>query len=198
MRFGPLSLVCFLALIGCAGPVPTAPSGANSGPTASPQLGSNPAAAAPAPSQSEPRSREQSKFGVEEEIERPVSLPEDVLEVLRRDERNRQSLSQGQSPNDIPASWFVASEVRLKDDDLRDLIVTAADPRLLGANLAPFWIFRNTPQGHKLALRVSALDLMVLNTRTEGYRDIRTRAATANRVRTTLFRFDGSNYRARR
>src|SRR5215217_1920061 len=101
MRSGPLSLVCFLALIGCNGTVPSTPSGADSSSTASPQLGSSPpAVAVTTPSQSEPRSREQSKFGVEEEIEHPVSLPEDVLEVLRHDERNRQSLSQGQSPND--------------------------------------------------------------------------------------------------
>jgi hypothetical protein len=183
-----LSLVAFFALLGCAGPVPSTPSGASSTPTPSPQV----------PQQSKARPREQTKFGVEEEVEHPVDLPEDVLQILRRDERNQQSLSQGQSPNDIPASWFVASQVRLNDDDLPDLIVTAADPRLLGANVAPFWVFRNTPQGHRLALSVSALSLEVLNTRTQRYRDIRATAATANKVLTTLFRFNGSAYRARR
>jgi len=193
-----LLLVGFFALVGCAGSIPGTPGGASPTAVASPQGGSNTPVTIQSPQPGKTKSGEQSKFSVEEEVQHPVGVPEDVLQILRQDERNRQTLSQGQSPSDIPASWFVASEIRLNDDDLPDLIVTAADPRLLGANMGPFWIFRNTPQGHKLVLNVSTHDLDVLSTRTQGHRDIRARAATANRVLTTVFRFDGSEYRTRR
>jgi hypothetical protein len=67
---------------------------------------------------------------------------------------------------------------------------------LFGANIVPFWIFRNTPQGHELALSVSALGLDVLNTKTNGYRDIRTTTATASSGYAISFKFNGKKYQA--
>src|SRR5262249_4722445 len=95
MRFS-LLLVCCLALLGCAIPIPTVPpSSTTTTLTASPEA----RIGLPIPTQTRQRgqvkSREQSTFGVEEKIERPVSVPEDVLQILRRDERNQQSLAQG-------------------------------------------------------------------------------------------------------
>lgn len=137
---------------------------------------------------------QQTIFGVEESVTRPVDLPEDVLKILREDKRNRESLEKGQSISDIPASWFAASEINLNEDKLPDLIVIATEPRLFGANLAPFWVFRNTTQGNKLVLSVSALGLEALHTRTNGFRDIRSTIATARGVFTTIFKFDGDAY----
>jgi hypothetical protein len=139
------------------------------------------------------RKREQLSFSVEEKPKRPVMVPKDVMQILRRDERNRR-IAQG----NLPKSWFVASELHLNDDDLPDLIVMAANPRLAGANIGPFWVFRNTSQGHQLILSESALVLDVLNTRTNRYRDIRLIALTATEKSTVTYKFNGSAYQPHR
>lgn len=138
---------------------------------------------------------EQLRFDAEEAIRNPTSVSEDVLQILRRDERNQTCLAANESPSNIPVSWFVASEINLNHDGLTDLVVTAANPCLFGANINPFWIFHGTPRGQQLALSVSALSLEVLNTRTKGFRDIRTTAATAKEVLITIYSFDGGEYR---
>src|ERR1043165_648908 len=144
------------------------------------------------------RPREQTSFGAEEKTEHPVALPADVLQALRRDERNQTCLAEGRSARDIPASWFVASEIDLNNDRLPDLIITAKNPCLFGANINPFWVFSNSPRGHRLVLNVSTLGLDVLKTKSNGYRDIRVQAATATTLHTTIFKYDGRKYRAYR
>jgi hypothetical protein len=139
------------------------------------------------------RYSEQLSFSVEEKPEHPVAVPEDVLQILRRNERNRR-LAQGEAP----ASWFVASEIHLNDDDLPDLIVMPSNPRLLGANIGPFWVFRNTPRGHELVLSESALVLDVLDTRTNSLRDLRLIALSAKEKFTVTYKFDGTAYQAGR
>ncbi|MGH9905048.1 MAG: hypothetical protein ACRD8U_05610 [Pyrinomonadaceae bacterium] len=148
-------------------------------------------------SQSEGISREQTRFGPEEKIDRPVSVAIDVLQTLRLDERNKRVLSGEEPANAIFASWFTASEIDLNDDDNRDLVVQGTHPRLLGANLAPFWIFRKTSQGNELVLSVSALGLELLNTKTNGYKNILARQATSIEVRNTSYEFDGHKYQKR-
>jgi hypothetical protein len=144
--------------------------------------------------QGKPRD-EQLHFGAEEAIRNPTSVSEEVLQILRRDERNQTCLAANELPSDIPASWFVASEVSLNRDGLTDLVVTAANPCLFGANINPFWIFHGTPRGQQLVLSVSALSLEVLDTRTKGFRDIRASAATATEVLITVYSFNGGEYR---
>jgi hypothetical protein len=73
--------------------------------------------------------------------------------------------------------------------------VTARNKCLLGANLVPFWVFRKTAEKHELVLSITALGLEVLNTKTNDYSDIRIASATAQSVRTVIFKFDGRQYR---
>jgi hypothetical protein len=42
-----------------------------------------------------------------------VPIPKDALEILRADEWVQTCLEKGQSPNEIPASWFAASRIHL-------------------------------------------------------------------------------------
>jgi hypothetical protein len=72
--------------------------------------------------------------------------------------------------------------------------VPAENRRLIGANVASFWIFRKTAAGYSLVFDESVHDLEVLESRTNGYRDIRTTSATAVSVTTLLFRFNGEKY----
>src|SRR6266446_4003513 len=108
--------------------------------------------------------KEQSHFGAEVAIRKPVEIPTDVLSILREDKRNQTCLKDSESPTSITSSWFVGTRIHLNGNGDADLIVTARNACLLGANIVPFWVFRNTQRGHELVLSVSALGLDVLNT----------------------------------
>lgn len=142
--------------------------------------------------------KEQSHFGAEVTIKKATEIPTDVLSILREVKRNQTCLRDGASPTNITSSWFVGSRIHLNGDGDADLVVTARNECLLGANIVPFWVFRSTSHGHDLVLSVSALGLDVLNTKTNNYRDIRTRAATARSVHAIIFKFDGKRYRSQR
>lgn len=148
--------------------------------------------------QSIQKAREQVVFNAEDAIQHPVGVPAEVLQLLRRDERNRTCLEDNQSADDIPPTWFTASEIDLNNDKEKDLIVKANNPCLFGANIDPFWVFRKSTDGYELVLRVHTLSLEVLDISTRGYRDIRTQAATAKEVLTTMYKFDGNKYKAMR
>ena len=137
---------------------------------------------------------EQATFGAEIEIDHPVPIPNGVLQVLRKDKRNQQLLKQ--DPHRIAASSFVASKIHLNDDGRPDLIVGASDVRLLGANLAPFWVFVDTGRGHRLVLRTHTLVLDILKSRTEGHRNIRAIETTAVEATGTIFTFRNGKYHA--
>src|SRR6266851_5660555 len=88
------------------------------------------------------RASEQSHFGAEVRIRNPIEIPSDVLSVLRNVKRNQTCLRDGQSTEDITKSWFVGSKINLNGDRVADLVVTARNECLMGANIVPFWVFR--------------------------------------------------------
>jgi hypothetical protein len=141
---------------------------------------------------------QQARVNIEEMPEQPVTVPPQVLQVLSRDERVMSCLAEGEGPDKIEAAWFVATPMPLRSDSAQDLLVMPANPCLLGANIGPFWIFVSTPKGQKLVLRVDAHSLVLLDSSTKGYRDIRAEAATSSEVTRTVFRFDGKQYRVSR
>jgi hypothetical protein len=192
-----LSIICF-AWSGCADHSSTVQA-VNLGSTqpASPVVEKTPLVPVQDQQQEQAEPHEQSSFGAEEEIKNPSGVPEDVLQILQRDERNRTCLAANEAPESIPSSWFVASEINLNNDGLKDLVVTAVNPCLFGANINPFWIFRGTPQGQELVLSLSTLNLEVLDAKTKNHRDILAIAATSKEVLTTVYRFDGGRYRKR-
>ncbi len=186
------ALVSALTLAGCVSPTPS---------NLHRVQRATPAELAPANSSSaspaQIRRAEQTTFGAEEEILRPVNMPADVLQILRHTDRNQRALRAGESVNDILASWFVASEINLNDDSLPDIIVQPANPRLFGANLIHLWVFHKTPKGNELALSVDALRLELLTKKRNGYRNIRTTKATAIEVVSSVYEFNGDKYEKR-
>jgi hypothetical protein len=138
---------------------------------------------------------EQSLFGMEgPAIERPVTLPAGVLKILQKNDFVLTCLEKDRSPNEIPASWFVGSEIHLDGPGQIDLIVVPKNGCLLGANVGPFWIFRKVRMSYVLILDVSSHDLEVLGTRWNGLRDIKIWSATVNTLTSEVFRFDGQRY----
>jgi hypothetical protein len=141
----------------------------------------------------------QTLFQLEERFTDPSPLPASVLETLQADTSNQQLFencpTRG-SQHTIPSSWFLAAEVDLKRGDLSGLVVRADNCCLWGANIGPFWVFRRTNIGYELVLDASALGLELLDTRTNGYRDIRLSSAFGGEVHSTVFKFIEGRYRA--
>jgi hypothetical protein len=155
-------------------------------------------------------SREQSQFSMETgavPVRSPKDLPQGALQLLRED---RMILNCSQAakmqPDQVPASWFVASEIHLDGSVEKDLVVQGRDLHLtpapnrclMGANVAPFWVLRKTRTGYSLVLSVAAHDLGVLETRSKGFRDIEAFAMTAVTGFSATYEFDGEKYQVSR
>ena len=66
---------------------------------------------------------------------------------------------------------------------------------LAGGNIGPFWIYRKTPEGYSLLLELATKNLKVLNSRTNGYRDIQLMSNSASQYSVSILKFDGTEYR---
>lgn len=143
-----------------------------------------------------PLPQEQSHFELEQDLAAPVALPDNVLEMLRRDPIVLASrcVEPGQPSEQISASFFEASRLHLHSSHQADLIVKPKNPCLSGANIGPFWIFRHISDRYKLILSVSALGLEILNSRSHGYRDLLAGAVIAGKVVNVTYKFDGNTY----
>ncbi|MGB6822175.1 MAG: hypothetical protein WBE21_08850 [Candidatus Acidiferrales bacterium] len=147
---------------------------------------------------------------VDEPVLHPVSLPAGALRVLGESEDVTSCLKREGVPRDkIPASWFVASRIRLDGPRETDFVVLPnltlnAGPEgpnaamcFLGANIASFWVVRKTSHGYQLALAVRSHDLEISKNRTKGLRDIKAIAImqAGTYISTVIYRFDGKTYR---
>lgn len=161
---------------------------------------------------------EQTGFGADwgpggEFIRKPVELPAGAVEVLRdtlsMDRGTVHCLkTEGITPEQVPASWFLASQIHLDGPDEIDLIVQPNLPKiapggppnvpearcLLGANIGPFWVLRNTRGRYGLLLETYALGLEVLDSRSNSYRDIQTVSSTAVTRTTLLYKMAVAQY----
>lgn len=141
-------------------------------------------------------SLEQTHFSAEDAgVKHPVPLPSQVVEILRRDELVRDVLeNRNMTPDNLPASWFSASEITLGSLGEKDLIVAAEGP-LVGGNVDTYWVFIRKDKGYVLVLTIPTHDLIVKSSRFGGYRNLEVLAATASTVTTVYLRFDGRQYR---
>jgi hypothetical protein len=137
------------------------------------------------------------------ELSRPIDLPENALKVLRKDEFVRSCLGDSTSPEGIPAYWFVGSEIRLGarqgENDLviqpRDLPGSPSENRCLWhSHSIPFWVLKKTANGYALIMEDNAQVLKVLNSRSNGFRDIETLMSTTSGRTTSVFKWDGHPY----
>jgi hypothetical protein len=70
------------------------------------------------------RTHDQSVFTMEGvPVSKPVDLPESALQVLRKNKFVLSCLEGGQTPEDIPEVWFVASKIHLGETQEMDLVV---------------------------------------------------------------------------
>lgn len=145
---------------------------------------------------------EQSKFNADELVKRPVPVPDNILDILLRDSTVAGCI------NDNPilhrpslGSWFVASEIHLDGDNEADMVVLpiAQGEACLcfhsAEGISWFWVFRPVGRGYELALKAAGLELLVLNTKHNGYRDIRIGGQVGKFGTKVVFRFAHGLYR---
>jgi len=127
---------------------------------------------------------EQTDFGADSELERPIPVPEAALKALRN--------ALQATPDELPAEQLRGSEVHLGGSTEADLIV----PVIGGGHAAFFYILRPTSVGYQLIFDSGGDSMTVLRTRSHGYRDLQVEGLTmaGKNVTTAIYRFDGHKY----
>jgi len=157
--------------------------------------------------------QEQTAFEAEPDLDvmhinKPVEIPDGALQVLRDLSRRPADClkDSGVTPEQVPASWFIASAVHLNGPDEVDFIVLLNEPAIahpnipggcmLPANGNYFWVLG--PGGasgkYRLLLESYGHGLDVLNSRTNRYKDIRIAMANLNGATSLLFKFATQQY----
>jgi hypothetical protein len=139
---------------------------------------------------------EQTRFTAEDTgAQSPVEIPHEVMTILAADDAvKRQMANQEPTMADLPQARFSASKIRLGPPKTVGLIVQATGP-LAGGNVSAFWVFIQLDGTWKQALMVPAHDLIVMQTRSNGYRNLEASATTCCKITTARFRFDGREYK---
>lgn len=135
-------------------------------------------------------------FSMEFPPEHPVALNQAAKKALASDPAVADVMrDDGLTIDTIPKDWFTASEVHLTSEAQADLLVMG-----LGISLGPytagFWILRKTPQGYDLLLSTNSHGLEILQTSTNGLRDIETGLTAGGSTYSQSFKFDGHRYQA--
>ena len=120
---------------------------------------------------------EQTGFGVEGAFQKPVAMPAGALLALRTSKPTHWLLQEcaeeeGILTAEIPASWFVASEIRLTTKRASGLVVRGEHECLAGAHITEFWVLEKLATGYRVVFQGRGDGLSVLPTRTHGYRDL--------------------------
>jgi hypothetical protein len=130
----------------------------------------------------------------DESVKHPVPLPPAVLAELARDPDLGAVLkAESLTPDNLPASWFLVSEIHLGGPAEKDLVVIGVGP-VRGANVTKFWLFRARNADYELLLSAPALGLEIKKSRTNGYRNIELASATASQLSTLECTFRGGVY----
>lgn len=133
----------------------------------------------PCVAQSEPHNapKQQTSFGVEEPFERPVALPSEALEALESSKLSADMLRdcaerEGIKVSEIPASWFVGSQVELSGLRSSGLVVRAEHGCFWGAHITQFWLLSKAGTHYHVVFTGRADAFRILSKRTNGYPDL--------------------------
>jgi hypothetical protein len=140
-------------------------------------------------------------FTLKEPFKHPTALPDHVLALLRADKDNMATFEACRSRQglaEIPPQWFLATEIKLVNDELPGLVVKAANACLWGKKqdqeVGGFWVFRQAPTGYQLVFTEHTQALQVLNSRTAGYADLCTSWGNYGMYYRTIYAFSEGKY----
>jgi hypothetical protein len=128
---------------------------------------------------------EQSIFGSDSALERPVPIPKAAQSTLQRALQAK--------PDELTEDSLQVSKIHLDGPAEIDLIVVGQG----AGHAAPFYVLRPTTGGYRLILNSGGDSLTVLRSRSRGFRDIQVEGFAAAGEATTkiTFRFDGREYK---
>jgi len=159
-----------------------------------------------------PEHAEQTTFSLQkdlfgEPVRRPTTIPKAALKALSEDEVVARCLKFNEiRPAKLPANWFSAAEVHLRDRAEADLVIM---PFMMvehpedeksqsgcwdGARGDPFWILKKTGSRYKVILSKSADALEILSTSSHGIRDIVLSSHSVDAISDERMKFDGRQY----
>lgn len=139
----------------------------------------------------------QTIFNYQAPFERQIRLPDPVLNILRNDEKNRQSFDKCQSRGkvkEIPAKWFTAAEISLQQDVPPAIIVRADNACLTEPNTAPFWVVRRTGTDYQLVFTDTATSLVFQPIPSDGFPHIECRSELAGVSIVREFEYKNDTY----
>lgn len=159
------------------------------------------------------QNKEQASFGSDVSvpgevfINKPVGISDGALETLKSAPRIENCLGSGTAREQVQGAWFLGSEIHSSTSHEADLVALPNTPRLvarqfpvkvftclLGAHGGWFWVLRGKAGKYRLLLETFADSLDVMDSKTNGYRDIRTDLATGVSHTTLTFKFNGHQY----
>jgi hypothetical protein len=143
------------------------------------------------------RTAEQTSFGLGDlgpVIQHPVQISDPELAALAEDDVMLRELDREPPIGKLTREGLEAGVVHLHGPHERDLIVVGSGAPFIGANVGPFWIVRDLPDGPQVVFSTIALGISIQSTWFNQYRTIEASAATAVEVTTVRFRFDGKKY----
>jgi hypothetical protein len=136
----------------------------------------------------------QTHFSIEDEISPATAVPRDILQTLAKDESVSNCMKDQNAKLSDVQSWFSLAEIPLTESS-SSLLVRVINSCLLGANISPFWIFSKKHNSYSEILEGATHDLDVLSLKHHGYHDIKLTSASAVKVYTSTYRFEGTHYR---
>jgi hypothetical protein len=138
---------------------------------------------------------EQAVFYEGKAILQPMALPADVLKILLETKQAIQGLDQAsEAQRRNPSLLFHAAEVHLSRHDQLDLVVVGVPP-MAGADTGWFWIVRSVRKNPQVVLFTDANSLEIMDTKTNGSRDIRCIWSSPAETNYTIYHFDGESYK---
>jgi hypothetical protein len=135
----------------------------------------------PCAAQSEPHdaSKQQTTFSAdtEEPFERPIVLPAEALEALATSKLSADMLrdcaeNEGKKVGEIPASWFVGSQIELSGLHSSGLVVRGEHGCFWGAHITQFWLLTKAGTHYHVVFTGRADAFLILAKRTNGYPDL--------------------------
>jgi hypothetical protein len=138
---------------------------------------------------------EQTLFYEEKPLQQQVALSPEVLKVLMETKQATQGsdfASDAQRAN--PAQLFRAAAVHLISKDEVDLVVIGVPP-MSGADTGWFWVVRSARKDPEVVLFADGNSLEVMDTKTNGSRDIRSIWSSPSQTNYTIYHFDGGTYK---
>jgi hypothetical protein len=114
---------------------------------------------------------------MEEPFERPIVLPSGALEALETSKLSADMLrdcaeSEGIKVSEIPASWFVGSQIELRGLRSSGLVVRGEHGCFWGAHITQFWLLSKAGTNYHVVFTGRADGFCILSKRTNGYPDL--------------------------